>query len=382
MVVNRADPNVPFRRFLAVLITLGLLIFVFTVYNNGDSSNLETLKSRLRYPSNQTGFTKQLANYDLNEYNVKTYNGYVTMNELNEKVYKLLGYEIELPTLPVPTLRMINEPTCELVFTEWLKVSQQPQPDKPQRTIPSQDSNAFLLFGYAALGKWYINDKNSLFGEKPRNWDRISELMNYSKDQLGRMAYYKDSVSMYHAMAANRLDGKSGVVIGSMQPWVEVMALKNGAKSVLTVEYNPLKIQNEFKDRMSAILPSEFVKNYRDYYEKFDFAASFSSIEHSGLGRYGDPLDPIGDLREMLKIKCILKKGGLLFLAFPLGTDAIQYNAHRIYGPVRLALMFYGFEWLSTFNGEQEQSFDLNSLNLHSKVKFQQAQYTMVLRKL
>ena len=52
------------------------------------------------------------------------------------------------------------------------------------------------------------------------------------------------------------------------------------------------------------------------YAGTFDFAASFSSIEHSGLGRYGDPIDPIGDLREMLKIKCMLKKGGGLAKIF------------------------------------------------------------------
>ena len=41
----------------------------------------------------------------------------------------------------------------------------------------------------------------------------------------------------------------------------------------------------------------------RAYFEKntdtFDSVVSFSSIEHSGLGRYGDPLDPDGDLKTM-----------------------------------------------------------------------------------
>ncbi|VDM34294.1 unnamed protein product [Toxocara canis] len=71
-----------------------------------------------------------------------------------------------------------------------------------------------------------------------------------------------------------------------------------------------------------------------------DFVVSFSSIEHSGLGRYGDPLDPIGDLREMQKIQCLLKRGGLLFIGLPVGVDAVVFNAHRIYGRLRLAMMF------------------------------------------
>lgn len=36
------------------------------------------------------------------------------------------------------------------------------------------------------------------------------------------------SVSIYHAMQANRLDGMSGLVIGSMRPWVEAIALTHG----------------------------------------------------------------------------------------------------------------------------------------------------------
>lgn len=253
------------------------------------------------------------------------------------------------------------------------------------------------LFPFLTHFQSYYNDKNSDAGEKPRNWDKLSELIKLPKEKLAAMAYGKEGVSIFHAMAAHRLDGMSGLVVGSMQPWVEVTALINGAAKVLTVEYNPLVIQEEFKDRMSAILPVDFMNQWAKFAGTFDFAASFSSIEHSGMGRYGDPIDPIGDLREMLKIKCMLKKGGeypcdllvilcpfpgLMFLGFPLGTDSIVYNAHRIYGPVRLAMMFYGFEWLGTFNGASEAPFDLNSALLGAKRIFQLEQHTMVLRKL
>ncbi len=78
------------------------------------------------------------------------------------------------------------------------------------------------------------------------------------------------------------------------------------------------------------------------YANSFDFIASFSSIEHSGLGRYGDPSDPIGDLREMQKFHCLLKRGSVVFVGFPVGQDEIVFNLHRIYGAVRLALMFAG----------------------------------------
>ncbi|ULT92138.1 hypothetical protein L3Y34_009691 [Caenorhabditis briggsae] len=366
-------------RFIPLFAVIFLLVISFTVFK---SSGIEKYQERTNAPYVYINHRVGLSEPDLNEYSVKTHKGYVSLNELNEKVYRPFGYEISKPTLPVPTLKMLNEPTCELVFSEWLRISKEPQTDIPQKEIPIRQTDQFLLNGYAALGLYYFNDKNSGWGDKPRNWDRISEIMTYSKKQIANLAYPVESESMYNAMAASRLDNLTGVVVGSMQPWVEVYALKNGAKKILTVEYNKLTIQPEFQDRLSSILPVDFVRNWEKYAGTFDFAASFSSIEHSGLGRYGDPMDPIGDLREMLKIKCMLKPGGLLFLGMPYGTDAIQFNAHRIYGSIRLAMMFYGFEWLGTYSGENSESFDLNSARLHFKGVFGLTQYTMVLRKL
>jgi SAM-dependent methyltransferase len=78
----------------------------------------------------------------------------------------------------------------------------------------------------------------------------------------------------------------------------------------------------------------------------FDVAWSISSFEHDGLGMYGDPLDPDGDLKAMQKMKRIVKPGGLMFFAVPVGKDKILYNLCRIYGEVRLKKMFEGWEVL------------------------------------
>lgn len=53
----------------------------------------------------------------------------------------------------------------------------------------------------------------------------------------------------------------------------------------------------------------------------------------------GDPLDPQADLREVEKVSCLVKPGGLFFLGFPFNSDAIMWNAHRIYGPIRLPMV-------------------------------------------
>ncbi|CAJ0951153.1 unnamed protein product, partial [Mesorhabditis belari] len=133
------------------------------------------------------------------------------------------------------------------------------------------------------------------------------------------------------------IKGKNGAVIGSQRPWAEVFALKAGAASVLTIEYQELEI--ETKQPMKWIHPVKLAKEWTSYEETFDFMISFSSLEHSGLGRYGDPLDPWGDVREMAKVLCLLKNRGLMIVGFPVGSDAVIWNAHRIYGAIRLPWM-------------------------------------------
>jgi len=54
-------------------------------------------------------------------------------------------------------------------------------------------------------------------------------------------------------------------------------------------------------------------------------------IEHIGLGRYGDTLDPDGDLKAIAELKRVLAIGGSLLLVVPIGKPAIFFNAHRIY---------------------------------------------------
>lgn len=56
------------------------------------------------------------------------------------------------------------------------------------------------------------------------------------------------------------------------------------------------------------------------------------TVEHVGLGRYGDALDYDGDLKAMAELKRVLAPGGNLLFVVPVGKPKIMFNAHRIYG--------------------------------------------------
>lgn len=55
------------------------------------------------------------------------------------------------------------------------------------------------------------------------------------------------------------------------------------------------------------------------------------TIEHVGLGRYGDKIDPDGDLKAIKELIRVLATGGSLIFVVPIGKPKIEFNAHRIY---------------------------------------------------
>jgi SAM-dependent methyltransferase len=80
-------------------------------------------------------------------------------------------------------------------------------------------------------------------------------------------------------------------------------------------------------------------------------------IEHIGLGRYGDKINPRGDIQAAKELIRVLAPGGRLIIALPLAQKAsIRFNAHRIYDYSRVLELFNTldlteFSFLSDLNG-------------------------------
>lgn len=160
------------------------------------------------------------------------------------------------------------------------------------------------------------------------------------------------------------VSGKHALVIGSEVPWVEAILLAQGAATVTTLEYAHIVSEHP---RIKVVSPGEFRQlALSNALPKFDVAVSFSSVEHSGLGRYGDALNPWADLITIAKAWCVLSPSGALVLGVPMALgvtpdndlhdggkhggssregfqDVISFNAHRVYGPVMYAHLVANF---------------------------------------
>ncbi|WP_406659830.1 DUF268 domain-containing protein [Methanolobus sp. ZRKC3] len=67
-------------------------------------------------------------------------------------------------------------------------------------------------------------------------------------------------------------------------------------------------------------------------------------IEHIGLGRYGDPVDPDGDIKAITEIKRVLAQDADLLFVVPIGKPRIMFNAHRIYAYEQIMDYFKDFD--------------------------------------
>jgi len=142
--------------------------------------------------------------------------------------------------------------------------------------------------------------------------------------------------------------GKAVLVIGTQNPWLEAVLLSKMPKLVMTLEYG--SFISEYPG-LEFIRPKQFRERYiNGSLPQFDAIFSYSSLEHSGLGRYGDALNPWGDIITVARVSCLAAPDAKLVLAVPTGgKDLLQYNAHRIYGPVAHPFLTtnWKFEWSS-----------------------------------
>ena len=219
--------------------------------------------------------------------------------------------------------------------------------------LPQDLKKKFTLNGKIPVYARFKNQK-SFNGGAVNVWDevQISRWVNRTLHGKCVDAGYRGDTGQCLSMAQNPPRGH-GVVVGSQMPWIEALALGHGASRLTTIEYSKTVCPGSgYCRKLDVITPSEAdVRSGDGTLGPFDFAISYSSNEHSGLGRYGDTIDPFGDIEAIQKVACVLKPGGLLYLAVPmnLGSDALVFNSHRVYGPIRLPLLTANFDVLGVY---------------------------------
>lgn len=65
--------------------------------------------------------------------------------------------------------------------------------------------------------------------------------------------------------------------------------------------------------------------------------SSLHAVEHFGLGRYGDEIDPLACFDAMHSLERVLAYEGILYFSVPIGTEEkLMFNGHRIFSPATI----------------------------------------------
>lgn len=96
-----------------------------------------------------------------------------------------------------------------------------------------------------------------------------------------------------------------------------------------------------------------------------DSLSCLHAIEHFGLGRYGDPINPDGYKRGIANMSQLLPLGGVFYLSTPIGQERVEFNANWVFDPrsiVRCAeasgMTLQKLTVITPANGPQDTAFD------------------------
>ena len=158
------------------------------------------------------------------------------------------------------------------------------------------------------------------------------------------------------------------VDVGSHHTFV---ALLSKVVPVTMVDIRPLSLpMSTLTFRQGSILDLPYDDN------SVISVSSLCVVEHIGLGRYGDPLDPHGTEKAILELKRIIKPGGMLYLSVPLDNENnVYFNAHRAFTESYLKEQFEPFEIIqkryiygSTFGEEKKTGFGVGCFQLKKRL--------------
>jgi hypothetical protein len=145
-----------------------------------------------------------------------------------------------------------------------------------------------------------------------------------------------DAHYVYHTSWAARRLIKSPtnlhVDIGSD---IRFCTIASAFQQILFLDFRPLQIQLQgLQTGRTNLLNLDFTSS------SVTSLSCMHVVEHVGLGRYGDAIDPLGSEKAMKELQRILCSEGLLYFVVPVGTSKIVFHAHRIFDPKYILEIF------------------------------------------
>lgn len=185
----------------------------------------------------------------------------------------------------------------------------------------------FYLSGLIKIKKQKGKNTDFEFGVNfPNNGDRFSESGTMSghyfhQDLLVAKRIFLNNPK-HHLDIGSRIDGFVAHVATFRE--IEVMDIRHQISKVPNIVFKQV----------------DLTKSQNNLKEYCDSISALHSIEHFGLGRYGDPIDYFGHIKAIENIYNILQLNGIFYFSVPIGEQRIEFNAHRVFSISYLLKIF------------------------------------------
>jgi len=162
-------------------------------------------------------------------------------------------------------------------------------------------------------------DRYEEAGEIPKHY--------FHMDLWAARLIYKSGVRVHYDIGSRIDSFISHCLVFTKVIMIDVRPLKAKISGLEFIQANGMNMKNI---RTSSILS----------------LSALHAVEHFGLGRYGDPIDPLGYKKTIDEMQRIVKKGGHIYFATPIGKQRLEFNAHRVFSPEFITQLFNHCELL------------------------------------
>ena len=176
----------------------------------------------------------------------------------------------------------------------------------------------------------------------------------FHQDLLVANLIFKNN-PLHHYDVGSRIDGfVSHVASFRKVKVIDIRLLKSTSENIEYIQ----------ADLMSK-LPNSLI-------ESTESLSCLHTIEHFGLGRYGDPINLHGHILGFENLLNMLRPNGKLYFSTPIGKQRIEFNAHRIFSlDYLINILFQNKVEIINFsyvddNGDLYTNIELNSFNIYS----------------
>lgn len=183
-----------------------------------------------------------------------------------------------------------------------------------------KDTKSFLLKDLETYKK--LNTRSSFqYDEARKYW--IGNDKYAANGQLDYIYFFQD---IWAARKIYRTAPKKHYDIGSRVDGF-ISHLLSFRENITLIDIRPLNLQISGLEYIQADATS--LDGIAD--NSLESVSALHSLEHFGLGRYGDPVDPEACFKAFAAIQKKMAPGGNAYISVPVGEEHVEFNAHRVF---------------------------------------------------